>query len=62
MLNKRLDMMKELFDMLANEQHTSHGHTLEWIVIVLILIEVFFQILALVIEYHWHRELLALSV
>ena len=47
-LNKRLDLMKELFEMLANELHTSHSHKLEWIVIILILLEVFFQIMELV--------------
>ena len=46
-LNKRLDLIKELFDMLASELHTSHSNTLEWIVIILILVEVFFQILEL---------------
>ena len=40
MLNKRLDLIKELFDMLANELHNNHSNTLEWIVIVLILVEV----------------------
>ena len=50
-LNKRLDIIKELFDMLASEYHNSHASMLEWIVIVLILIEVFFQILEL-----WYQD------
>jgi uncharacterized Rmd1/YagE family protein len=44
-LNKRLDLIKELYDMLAGELHTAHSNTLEWIVIILILVEVFFQVL-----------------
>ena len=51
MLNKRLDIIKELFDMLASEYHNSHASMLEWIVIILILIEVFFQILEL-----WYQD------
>jgi len=47
-LNKRLDLIKELFDMLASELHTSHSNTLEWIVIILIVVEVIFQVLELV--------------
>ena len=39
-LNKRLDIIKELFDMLASELHQSHSNKLEWIVIILIAIEV----------------------
>ena len=39
-LNKRLDIIKELFDMLASELQFSHSSKLEWIIIVLILIEV----------------------
>jgi uncharacterized Rmd1/YagE family protein len=42
-LNKRLDLIKELFDMLASELHNSHSNTLEWIVIILIVVEVLFQ-------------------
>eukprot|EP00965_Chrysotila_dentata_P071567 2364289-Pleurochrysis_carterae.AAC.5 len=49
-LNKRLDIIKELFDMLANELHNSHSSMLEWIVIVLILVEVFFQVLSLILN------------
>ena len=48
-LNKRLDIIKELFDMLASELHNSHSNKLEWIVIILIMVEVFFQVLTLVI-------------
>ena len=50
-LNKRLDIIKELFDMLANELNVSHSNKLEWIIIVLIVLEVLFQVLALVLEY-----------
>ena len=46
-LNKRLDIIKELFDMLASELHNSHSNKLEWIVIILIMVEVFFQVLSL---------------
>ena len=49
-LNKRLDIIKELFDMLASEYHNSHASMLEWIVIILILIEVFFQVLSLITD------------
>ncbi|KAL3913976.1 MAG: hypothetical protein SGPRY_007791 [Prymnesium sp.] len=35
-LNKRLDIIKELFDMLASEVHNSHANKLEWIIIILI--------------------------
>lgn len=50
-LNKRLDIIKELFDMLASELHQSHSNKLEWIVILLIVVEVFFQIVEIVIFY-----------
>ena len=53
-LNKRLDIIKELFDMLASELHQSHSVKLEWIVIVLIAIEIFFQTVTIVLDYvHW---------
>ena len=45
MLNKRLDILKELFDMLATELHNSHSNKLEWIVIILIMVEVLFQVI-----------------
>ena len=47
-LNKRLDMIKELFDMLAGGLNHAHSNKLEWIVIILIFVEVFFQVIALV--------------
>ena len=46
-LNKRLDIIKELFDMLASELANRHSNTLEWIVIILIMVEVFFQLVGL---------------
>ena len=48
-LNKRLDIIKELFDMLASELHNNHSNKLEWIVIILIMIEVFFQVVQLIV-------------
>lgn len=39
-LNKRLDIVKELFEMLSNELQHRHSSRLEWIIIVLIFIEV----------------------
>jgi len=47
-LNKRLDIIKELFDMLASEVHNSHANKLEWIIIILIVLEVVFQVLELI--------------
>ena len=52
-LNKRLDIIKELFDMLANELHNAHSNKLEWIIIVLIILEVFFQVVQLIMETPW---------
>eukprot|EP00744_Colponema_vietnamica_P018464 GILI01026062.1.p1 GENE.GILI01026062.1~~GILI01026062.1.p1 ORF type:complete len:361 (-),score=70.57 GILI01026062.1:36-1118(-) len=46
-LNKRLDIIKELYDMLNDELHNQHASKLEWIVIYLILIE-------LIIEVFWN--------
>ena len=51
MLNKRLDIIKELYDMLASELATAHSNKLEWIIIILILIEVIFQVLQLAYEF-----------
>ena len=46
-LNHRLDIIADLFDMLASEMHEKHASNLEIIVIVLIVIEVIFQVLGL---------------
>ena len=37
-LNTRMDLMKELFELLHDELDTRHGSFLEWIVIVLIVV------------------------
>lgn len=39
-LNRRLDILKELFEMLNNEVQVRHSTRLEWIIIILIFIEV----------------------
>lgn len=49
-LNKRLDIIKELFDMLAAELHNSHSNKLEWIVIILIVVEVVFEVVQMVVD------------
>ncbi len=41
-LNKKLEVIHELFSMLAAEQYHKHSSTLEWIIILLIAIEIFF--------------------
>ncbi|SBT75873.1 conserved protein, unknown function [Plasmodium ovale] len=43
-LNHRLDIIKDLYDMLQNELTIQHGYKLEWIVIYLICIEVVIDI------------------
>jgi len=43
-LNKKLEVIHEIFDMLAEEQRHRHSSLLEWIIIWLIVIEVFFTI------------------
>ncbi len=39
-LNRRLDILKDLFEMLGNELENRHSSSLEWIIIVLISMEV----------------------
>ena len=41
-LNKKLSIIRELFDMLAGEQNHKHSSVLEWIIIWLIAIEIIF--------------------
>ena len=43
-LNKRLDVLKELFEMLSSELHNQHSSNLEMIVIWLIVLEVVLEI------------------
>ena len=45
-LNKRLDMLRELLNVLQQQMETAHAVKLEWIVIWLIVIEVILQLLA----------------
>lgn len=44
-LNKRLDMLRELLDVLQQQMENSHAVKLEWIVIYLIVAEVALQML-----------------
>lgn len=46
-LNKRLDMLKELLDVLQQQQENAHASKLEWIVIWLIVIEVIVELVAI---------------
>ncbi len=53
-LNKRLDMLRELLDVLQQQMENSHALKLEWIVIWLIVIEVVLQVLSIGGEsFHW---------
>jgi len=47
-LNKRLDMLRELLDVLQQQMENAHGVKLEWIVIYLIIAEVVLQGLAII--------------
>jgi uncharacterized Rmd1/YagE family protein len=44
-LNHRLDVIHDLFEMLGNELHHQHSNRLEWIIILLIVIEVVISLL-----------------
>lgn len=44
-INNRLDLIKELYDMLNDDLHNKHTANLEWIVIWLIFIELFVEII-----------------
>ncbi|MBN2297274.1 MAG: RMD1 family protein [Deltaproteobacteria bacterium] len=41
-LNQKIDVIHELFSMLAQEQYHKHSSTLEWIIILLIAVEIVF--------------------
>mmetsp|Transcript_96636 Transcript_96636/g.277512 ORF Transcript_96636/g.277512 Transcript_96636/m.277512 type:complete len:441 (+) Transcript_96636:3-1325(+) len=47
-LNQRLGVLKDLYDLLQNTLNVKHGNKLEWIIIILILVEVFLEVLELV--------------
>ena len=49
-LNKRLDMLRELLDVLQQQMENAHAVKLEWIVIYLIIAEVLLQGLAIVFK------------
>jgi uncharacterized Rmd1/YagE family protein len=49
-LNKRLDMLRELLDVLQQQMENAHGVKLEWIVIYLIIAEVVLQGLAIIVH------------
>ena len=44
LLNQRLDIIKDLYDILNQELSIQHGHKLEWIVIYLIILEVVIEV------------------
>jgi uncharacterized Rmd1/YagE family protein len=47
-LNKRLDMLRELLDVLQQQMENAHAVKLEWIVIYLIIVEVVLQVFAII--------------
>jgi len=47
-LNQRLGVLKDLYDLLQNSLNVKHGTKLEWIVIILILVEVMLEVIELV--------------
>ena len=44
-LNQKIDVIHDLFGMLAAEQYHKHSSTLEWIIIVLIAVEIVFFVI-----------------
>lgn len=51
-LNHRLEIVKDLYEMLQNEVQVEHGNYLEWIVIILILLEVVVELFRLFVDYY----------
>jgi uncharacterized Rmd1/YagE family protein len=43
-INKRLDMLRELLDMLQQQMESDHINNLDWIIIWLLALEVFIQV------------------
>ena len=50
-LNQRLDIMKDMYTILQNQLNVKHAHKLEMVVIILIVAEIFLQIVALVVTF-----------
>ena len=50
-LNQRLDILKDLYEMLQNELNVKHSAKIEIIIIVLILAEIVLQVLGMVISW-----------
>merc|ERR1719230_2346586 len=49
-LNQRLGVLKDLYDLLQNGLNVKHGNKLEWIIIILILVEVVLELLELMYD------------
>jgi uncharacterized Rmd1/YagE family protein len=50
-LNQRLDIMKEMYTILQNQLNVNHAHKLEMVVIILIVAEIFLQLVALLVTF-----------
>eukprot|EP00029_Vermamoeba_vermiformis_P013645 TRINITY_DN8568_c0_g1_i1.p1 TRINITY_DN8568_c0_g1~~TRINITY_DN8568_c0_g1_i1.p1 ORF type:complete len:418 (+),score=68.18 TRINITY_DN8568_c0_g1_i1:8-1261(+) len=50
-LNRRLEVVQQLFDMLNNEIRAQHDTRLEWLVICLMIVEVLVEVLGFLLEY-----------
>ena len=50
-LNQRLDILKDLYEMLQNELNVKHSAKIEIIIIVLILAEIVLQVMGMVISW-----------
>jgi uncharacterized Rmd1/YagE family protein len=51
-LNQRLEILKTLYEMLQNEQNFHHGNRLEWIIIILIVLEVLLELFSVLVTYY----------
>ena len=49
-LNKRLDVIRELYEILSNELNHIHSSRLELVIIYLIVIEVFIQVILFIVK------------
>lgn len=48
MLNQKLDILNEIFNLLSNELQHQHSTKLEWVIIILITVEIIFNIIPLI--------------